>query len=143
MLDIETFDNLRGGNVVYKALAHPVAADRLADLAAMLNQRGQVAIYDPDGMAPTLLALSPQFNVEGVYVHDSRVAGHVRGTKAIQIACSGSVSFYISQHFERDTLRSAGEGGYVLIKDTTCRLFGFHGLDDRAGKFSFDQMFGF
>jgi hypothetical protein len=107
MLDIETFDNLRGGNVAYKALAHPVAADRLAHLAAMLNQRGQVAIYDPDGMAPTLLALNPQFNVEGVYVHDSGVAGHVRG------------------------------------KDTTCRLFGFHGLDDRAGKFSFDHIFGF
>jgi len=79
MLDIETIDNLPEGNVVYKALAHSVAADRLVHLAAMLNQRGQVAIQDPDGMAPTLLALSPQFNVEGVYVHDSRVAGHVRG----------------------------------------------------------------
>ena len=70
-------------------------------------------------------------------------AGELLASKAIQIACSGSVSFYISQQFERDTLRSAGEGGYVLIKDTTCRLFGFHGLDDRAGKFSFDHMFGF
>jgi hypothetical protein len=79
MLDIETFDNSRGGNVAYKALAHPVAADRLARLAALLNQRGPVAIYDPDGMAPTLLALSPHFNVEGVYVHDSRIAGHLRG----------------------------------------------------------------
>jgi hypothetical protein len=79
MLDIETFDNSRGGNVAYKALAHPVAADRLARLAALLNQRGRVAIYDPDGMAPTLLALSPHFDVEGVYVHDSRIAGHLRG----------------------------------------------------------------
>jgi hypothetical protein len=79
MLNIETFDNSRGGNVAYKALAHPVAADRLARLAALLNQRGQVAIYDPDGMAPTLLALCPNFNVEGVYVHDSRIAGHLRG----------------------------------------------------------------
>jgi hypothetical protein len=70
-------------------------------------------------------------------------AGGLLASKAIQIACSGSMSFYISQQFERDTLRSAGEGGYVLIKDTTCRLFGFHGLDDRAGKFSFDHMFGF
>jgi hypothetical protein len=79
MLDIETFDNSRGGNVAYKALAHPVAADRLARLAALLNQRGRVAIYDPDGMASTLLALSPPFNVEGVYVHDSRIAGQLRG----------------------------------------------------------------
>jgi hypothetical protein len=78
MLDIETFDNSHGGNVAYKALAHPVAADRLARLAGLLNERGRVAIYDPDGMAPTLLALSPHLNVEGVYVHDSKVVGHPR-----------------------------------------------------------------
>jgi hypothetical protein len=51
MLDIETFDNLRGGNVVYKALAHPLAAEGLARLAARLNAAGPVAIYDPDGIA--------------------------------------------------------------------------------------------
>jgi hypothetical protein len=40
-------------------------------------------------------------------------------------------------------LAAAGEAGYVLIRDTTCRLFGFHGVDDKAGSFSFDHMFGF
>jgi hypothetical protein len=70
-------------------------------------------------------------------------AGELLASKAIQIACSGSMSFYVSQQFEPHTLRSAGEGGYVLVKDTTCRLFGFQGLDDRAGRFSFDHMFGF
>jgi hypothetical protein len=79
MLDIETFDNLRGGNVAYKALAHPLAAERLALLAVSLNRAGPVAIYDPDGVARTLIALSPRFDVEGVYVHDSRVVGCVRG----------------------------------------------------------------
>jgi hypothetical protein len=79
MLDIETFDNLRGGNVAYKALAHPLAADGLARLASSLGQSGPVAIYDPDGMAGALIAMSPRFGVEGVYVHDSRVAGCVRG----------------------------------------------------------------
>jgi hypothetical protein len=79
MLDIETFDNLRGGNVAYKALAHPLAAERLARLAASLTQAGPVAIYDPDGVARTLIALSPRFEVEGVYVHDSRAAGCARG----------------------------------------------------------------
>jgi hypothetical protein len=29
MLDIQTFDALKGGNVLYKALAHPLAAGRL------------------------------------------------------------------------------------------------------------------
>jgi hypothetical protein len=69
--------------------------------------------------------------------------GELLASKALRIACSGSTSFHISEQFEPDTLRSAGEGGYVLIKDATCRLFGFHGLDDRAGRFSFDHMFGF
>ena len=76
MLDIETFDNLRGGNVAYKALAHPVAAERLARLA---EQAGLVAIFDPDGIAGPLLALCPDFDVEGVYVQDTLAIGQVRG----------------------------------------------------------------
>jgi hypothetical protein len=79
MLDIETFDNLRGGNVVYKALAHPLAAEGLALLADRLNAAGLVAIYDPDGIAGPLLALSPEIDVEGVYVHDTLAVGQVRG----------------------------------------------------------------
>jgi hypothetical protein len=79
MLDIETFDNLRGGNVAYKALAHPVAAAGLARLAASLNVAGLVAIYDPDGIAGLLLALSPNIDVEGIYVHDTLAVGQRRG----------------------------------------------------------------
>jgi hypothetical protein len=79
MLDIETFDSLRGGNVVYKALAHPVAAVGLARLATSLNEAGRSAIYDPDGIAGPLLALSPNIDVEGVYVHDTLAVGQLRG----------------------------------------------------------------
>ena len=79
MLDIETFDNFRGGNVVYKALAHPLAAEGLARLADRLNQAGPVAVYDPDGIAGPLLALSPAVDVVGVYVHDTLAVGQVRG----------------------------------------------------------------
>jgi len=79
MLDIETFDNVKGGNAVYKALAHPVAAESLARLAARLNKAGLVAVYDPDGVAGPLLALSPGFDVEGVYVHDTLAVGSSRG----------------------------------------------------------------
>jgi hypothetical protein len=79
MLDIETFDNFRGGNVVYKALAHPVAAEGLARLCLRLNAAGKVAVYDPDGIAGPLLALSPGFDVEGVYVHDTLAVGQKRG----------------------------------------------------------------
>jgi hypothetical protein len=79
MLDIETFDNLRGGNLAYKALAHPVAASGLARLAASLSETGQVAIYDPDGIARSLLALSPAIDVEGLYVSDTLAVGQMRG----------------------------------------------------------------
>jgi hypothetical protein len=79
MLDIETFDNLRGGNVVYKALAHPLAAIGLARLTARVNAAGLVAIYDPDGIAGPLLALCPGIDVEGIYVHDTLAVGQIRG----------------------------------------------------------------
>jgi hypothetical protein len=79
VLDIETFDNLRGGNVVYKALAHPLAAEALARLAKRLNGAGSTAIYDPDGIAGPLLALSPSIDVAGIYVQDTLAVGQSRG----------------------------------------------------------------
>jgi len=30
-----------------------------------------------------------------------------------------------------------------MVRDTTCRLFGYHGLIDPEGRFSLDHMFGF
>jgi len=76
MLDIETFDNVRGGSVTYKALSHPVAA---ASLRALAARAGHVAIYDPDGIAAPLLALCPDFNVSGLYVHDTLAVGREQG----------------------------------------------------------------
>ena len=62
---------------------------------------------------------------------------------ALQIACSGSAMVYPNEVFGAEALRAAGQGGYVLIRDTTCRLFGYHGLMDDKGGFSLDHMFGF
>ena len=56
---------------------------------------------------------------------------------------SGSAIVFPSRYFTAEKLQAAGETGYVLIRDTTCRLFGFHGVEDNAGGFSFDHMFGF
>ena len=75
MLDIRTFDNVSGGNAVYKALAHPLAAERLAALAARLAASGPVAVYDPERIFAPLRALAPAFPVEGVYVHDTLALG--------------------------------------------------------------------
>jgi hypothetical protein len=76
MLELETFDNLRGGNVAYKALSHPLAAEKLQEIAAAA---GTVAIFDPDGIAGPLLALCPDFDVAGLYVQDVSLIGAVRG----------------------------------------------------------------
>lgn len=75
MLDIQTFDNQRGGNVIYKALAHPLAARALTMLA---SKAGTVAVFDPNGLVEPLLALCPQLQVEGLYVQDIEAVGQVR-----------------------------------------------------------------
>ena len=59
MLDIQTFDAKAGGNVLYKALAHPLAAEAILPLAAALGRAGPLAVYDPDGVANALWALHP------------------------------------------------------------------------------------
>ena len=40
------------------------------------------------------------------------------------------------------TLRSI-RPGWAAIRDTTCRLFGYHGLMNGDSAFSLDHMFGF
>jgi len=64
-------------------------------------------------------------------------------TSALQIACCGSALIRPHEIFSRAALEDAGENGYVLVRDATCRLFGYHGLDDGRGGFSLDHMFGF
>ena len=69
--------------------------------------------------------------------------GAVLAEKAVQIPCSGSLMVWPHAAFGDALLDRAGARGYVLIRDTTCRLFGYHGLMDEAGAFSLDHMFGF
>ena len=71
------------------------------------------------------------------------VDGREVATAYLAIPCGGSRLWRASEMFATEALEAAGDGGYVLIRDTTCRLFGYHGLirDDVA--FSLDHMFGF
>ncbi|HUA77768.1 MAG TPA: hypothetical protein VMA86_08850, partial [Acetobacteraceae bacterium] len=79
MLEIETFDQRRGGNVVYKALAHPLAAEAVARLYTRLAGAAPVALFDPDGIAPALLALHPASPpLAGIFVQDVREIGAPR-----------------------------------------------------------------
>ena len=77
MLQIHTFDQRAGGNVIYKALAHPLAAEAIGRLYAGLT--GPVALYDPEGLADPLLALYPGLpGLESVFVHDVTAMGQPR-----------------------------------------------------------------
>ncbi len=76
MLQIQTFDQQAGGNVLYKALSHPLAAAGLDRLFARLREAGSYALYDPDGLAEPLFALYPDApRPRGVYVHDVLAVG--------------------------------------------------------------------
>jgi hypothetical protein len=76
MLRIQTFDARAGGNVIYKALAHPLAAEAIERLYARLD--GRVALYDPDGIADALLAMYPT-EIDSLFVHDVSAVGESRG----------------------------------------------------------------
>jgi hypothetical protein len=59
------------------------------------------------------------------------------------IPCSGSRLWYYHAMFDEQTRARAGAGAYIIVRDKTCRLFGYHGLVGRDGAFSLDHMFGF
>ncbi len=84
MLDIQTFDALRGGNVLYKALVHPLAAEAIATLATELAQAGPLAVFDPDGVATALFALHPEMPAPAAfYVQDvARLGTTLAGIQA-------------------------------------------------------------
>jgi hypothetical protein len=63
--------------------------------------------------------------------------------KSVRIACGGSLLWRVSEMFTEEQMKAAGTHPYVLIRDTTCRLFGYHGLISANKAFSLDHMFGF
>jgi len=64
-------------------------------------------------------------------------------TKTINIPCSGSIHWRYSEMFTAEERAKAGENAYVMIRDVTCRLFGYHGRDNGGKAFCLDHMFGF
>ena len=69
--------------------------------------------------------------------------GEEVASRSLAIACGGSLLWRSSEMFTAEERRATGDLAYVLVRDTTCRLFGYHGLVNRKGAFSFDHMFGF
>ena len=73
--------------------------------------------------------------------------GAALAERPLRIACRGSAMVWPHLVFGDELLAQAGLRGYVLIRDTTCRIFGYHGLmqdgEAYSGAFSLDHMFGF
>jgi hypothetical protein len=69
-------------------------------------------------------------------------AGEEVARQMVQIDCGGSLLWRFREMFSEFERQQAGEDCYVVVRDTTCRLFGYHGLIS-AQAFSLDHMFGF
>src|SRR5579875_455054 len=74
-------------------------------------------------------------------LHDG--TGTMIAESPLAIACSGSALVFPHKVFSAEEIAQAGPRGYVIVRDPTCRLFGYHGLMDEHGSFSLDHMFGF
>jgi hypothetical protein len=70
-------------------------------------------------------------------------SGSETARTSLAIPCSGSRLWRYRDLFDSATRAGAGPGAYAIVRDTTCRLFGYHALVDASGAFSLDHMFGF
>src|ERR1700733_10580172 len=75
-LRIETFSSRSGGNGLFKAVTHPLAARAAAPLLDRLAE-GPVAIYDPDVQADAFAELYDlkQLDLAGVFVQGVEAIG--------------------------------------------------------------------
>ncbi len=74
-------------------------------------------------------------------LHNSQ--GEEVATRTVNISCGGSLHWRYGAMFDDKERAQAGGNAYVLVRDVTCRLFGYHGLVNDGTAFCFDHMFGF
>ena len=73
------------------------------------------------------------FNEQGVEI----------AKKHIEIPINGSRLWTYKEIFNEAEREESGQRSYIVIKDNSCRLFGFHGQVNKHNVFSLDHMFGF
>ena len=61
----------------------------------------------------------------------------------LEIPCGGSRLWRYAATFDTAARKAAGEHAYIIVRDASCRLFGYHGLLGKDRSFSLDHMFGF
>src|SRR5262245_41824794 len=108
MLDIRTFDARQGGNVLYKALAHPLTAEAMGRLYASLAAAGPVAVFDPDDVVEPLFVMHPpSFTPAGIFVQDVQAIGRLRagqpGQPLTALAASGARAVLVAS-FDADRI---------------------------------------
>ena len=124
-LQIETFSNVSGGNAFFKALTHPLAAEKAQALLGTLKAKGPVAIYDPLGLAGLaaqalpLAELAPGgFFVQDVERQDSTFAGQAAKLVTALPGCMAR-SLLIAAF---DAARLAGQIRHLLPAGMGCIL---------------------
>lgn len=129
---------------------------------AVMTWRGEPQSYSgpPPGLSTRLfLRVAPQpqetmchliYPVSGTWHLQSDTQliltseeGREIARRPLQIPASGSRLWHVSAMFDPDALAAAGAHAYVIIRDETCRLFGYQGAFAPDGSFGFDHMFGF
>ncbi len=70
-------------------------------------------------------------------------AGREVARRRLEIPCGGSRLWRYGETFAAAERAEAGGRAYLVVRDTSCRLFGYHGLLGEGGAFSLDHMFGF
>ena len=76
-----------------------------------------------------------------IILHDGNGGEIARAS--LTIPCSGSRLWRYHALFDPAVRARAGAAAYAIIRDQSCRLFGYHGLLGAGGAFSLDHMFGF
>ena len=107
-----------------------------------LNNEASVRARFKHELSPWPREVAEHFNHSIVYDVSANWNGGEIARRQVAIACNGSLFWRVSEMFDESALGAAA-GGYVVVRDTTCRLFGYHGLTAAGGRFSLDHMFGF
>jgi len=127
-----------------------------------LTYRGEPQSYagPPPGLSTRLfLRIAPDpwvtfchliYPVSKSWHPHSRTTLSLRASSGEEIACaemtipaSGSRLWRVPEIFDKAVLANGGAHPYVIVRDESCRLFGYHGVEGGEGSFSLDHMFGF
>ena len=117
MLRIQTFDAKAGGNVIYKALAHPLAAEAIARLYARFE--GPVALTTGRHCRCACGDVSDGF--DNLFVHDVTAVGETRGGLAAraltEIGASGARTVLVAA-FDADAIVARVAASATARRDT-------------------------